>query len=65
MPGGDHCALRGCDNDRRANRIENQKILPHIGILRFYSPENKNDVCRGLELLFKVTINKDIGDIGD
>jgi len=42
MPGGDHCTLWGCDNDRRYP--ERQEILPHVGILRFYSPKNKQDV---------------------
>ena len=32
----------GCGNDRRYP--EKQNILPHVGILRFYSPENKRDV---------------------
>ena len=41
MPSGDHCAVRGCDNDRRYP--EKQKILPHVGMFRFYSPRN-NDV---------------------
>ena len=42
MPSGDHCAVWGCDNDRRYP--DKQKILPHVGILRFYSPRNNNDV---------------------
>ncbi|XP_068719633.1 uncharacterized protein [Montipora capricornis] len=42
MPGGDHCAVWGCDNDRRYP--EKQKVLPHVGILRFYSLKNKKDV---------------------
>ena len=42
MPSGDHCAVRGCDNDRRFP--EKQKILPHGGLFRFYSPRNNNDV---------------------
>ena len=41
MPSGDHCAVRGCDNDRRYP--EKQKILPHVGILRFYPPRNTDD----------------------
>ena len=42
MPGGDHCAVWGCDIDRRYP--EKQKILPHVGILRFHSPKSKKDV---------------------
>ena len=42
MPSGNHCAVWGCDNDRRYP--EKQKILPHVGILRFFSPRNNNDV---------------------
>ena len=42
MPSDDHCAVRGCDNDQRYP--EKQKILPHVGIFRFYSPRNNNDV---------------------
>ena len=42
MPSGDHCVGRGCDNDRKYP--EKQKILPHVGILRFYSLRNNNDV---------------------
>ena len=42
MPSGDHCAVWGCDNDRRY--AEKQKILPHVGILRVYPPRNNNDV---------------------
>ena len=41
MPSGDHCAVRGCDNDR--SYPEKQKILPRVGIFRFYSPRNNND----------------------
>ena len=36
MPCGDHCAVQGCDNDRRYP--EKQKILPHVGILSFTRP---------------------------
>ena len=32
----------GCDKDRRYP--EKQKILRHVGVLRFYSPKNKQDV---------------------
>ena len=57
MPGGDHCAVWGCDNDRRYP--EKQKILPHVGILRFYSPKNKKDVLSWARAInrdqFKVT----------
>ena len=42
MPSGDHCAVWGCDNDRRFP--EKQIILPYIGILRLYLPKNKQDV---------------------
>ena len=42
MPGVDLCAVWGCDNDQRYS--EKQKILPHVGILRFYSPKNNNNV---------------------
>ena len=52
MPGGDHCAVWGCDNNRRYP--EKQKILPHVGILRFYSPRNKKDV-----LSWARSINRD------
>ena len=57
MPGGDHCAVWGCDNDRRYP--EKQKILPHVGILRFFSPKNKKDVLSWARAInrdqFKVT----------
>ena len=52
MPGGDHCAVWGCDNDGRYP--EKQKILPHVGILRFHSPKSKKDV-----LLWARAINRD------
>ncbi|XP_068755934.1 uncharacterized protein [Montipora capricornis] len=52
MPGGDHCAVWGCDNDPRYP--EKQTILPHVGILRFYSSKNKKDV-----LLWARAINRD------
>ena len=42
MPGGDHCAVWGCDNDQRYP--EKLKILPHVGMFRFYSPKNKQGV---------------------
>ena len=57
MPGGDHCAVWGCDNDRRYP--EKQKILPHAGILRFHSPKSKKDVLSWARAIncdqFKVT----------
>ena len=57
MPGGDHCAVWGCDNDRRYP--EKQKILPHVGILRFHSPKSKKDVLSWARAInrdqFKVT----------
>ena len=43
MPSGDHCAVWGCDNGRRY-LAEKQKILPHVGILGFYSLWNNNYV---------------------
>ena len=41
MPSGNHCAVLGCDKDRRYP--EKQKILPDVEILRFYSPSNNID----------------------
>ena len=41
MGKGDHCAVYGCNNDRRYP--EKQKILSHVGMLRFYSPLSKKD----------------------
>ena len=59
MGNGDHCAVWGCDNDRRYP--EKQKILPHVGVLRFYSPQNQTDVVKWDKLIsrkhFKVTKN--------
>ena len=52
MPSDGHCPVRGCDNDRKYP--EKQKILPHVGIFRFYSPRNNNDV-----LLWAGAINRD------
>ena len=52
MPGGDHCVVWGCDNDRRYP--EKQTILPLVGVLRFFSPKNKQDV-----LSWSRTINRD------
>ena len=57
MPGGDHCALWGYDSDRRYP--EKQKIHTHVGISRFYSPKNKEDVLSWARAInrdqFKVT----------
>ena len=59
MSGGDHCAVWGCDNDRRYP--DKKKILPHVGILRFHSPKNKQDVlswARAINRMkFKVTMS--------
>ena len=38
MPRGDHCAVWGCNSDRRYP--EKQSILYHVGILRFYYPQS-------------------------
>ncbi|XP_068757672.1 uncharacterized protein [Montipora capricornis] len=58
MPGGDHCAVWGCDNDHR-RYPEKQKVLPHVEILRFYSPKNNKDVLSWARAInrdqFKVT----------
>lgn len=58
MPRGDHCAVWGCDNDKRYP--ERQKILPHIGVLRFHSPKNKKDALSWATAInrvqFKVTM---------
>ena len=43
MGGGDHCAVFGCDNDRRYP--ERQIKLGHVGILRFHSPKNKKEMA--------------------
>ena len=42
MPSSDHCAVWGCDKDRRYP--EEQIILSYVGILRFYSPMDNQDV---------------------
>ena len=42
MPRGDHCAVWGCNSDRRYP--EKQSILHHVGILRFYYPQSMKDV---------------------
>ena len=63
MPGGDHCAVWGCDNDRRYP--QKQTILPHVGILRFFSPKNKQDVLSWSRTInrdkFKVTMSTKVG----
>jgi len=43
MGGGDHCAVFGCDNDRRYP--ERQIKLNHVGILRFYVPKNEKEMA--------------------
>ena len=59
MARGDHCAVYGCSNDRRYP--EKQLVLPHGGILRFYSPKSQKDVGKWERLLnrrdFKVTLS--------
>ena len=59
MPRGDHCAVWGCNHDRRYP--EKQIILPYVGILRFYSPKNKKDVFSRARSInrdhFKVTMS--------
>ena len=54
----------GCDNDRRYP--EKQKILPHVGILRFHSPKNKKDVLSWARAnnrdQFKVTTSMKVRD---
>ena len=52
IPRGDHCAVWGCNNDRRYP--EKQTILPRVGILRFYSSKSKKDV-----LSWARSINRD------
>ena len=51
MPGGDHCAVWDCDNDRMYP--EKQKILPHVVILHEHStrPRIRKMLCLGLELI--------------
>ena len=50
-------AVWGCDKDRRYPA--KQKVLPHVGILRFYSPKNNKDVLSWARAInrdqFKVT----------
>ncbi len=59
MGNGDHCAVWGCDNDHRYPL--KQKILPHVGMLRFYSPQTQTDIVKWGKLIsrkhFKVTKN--------
>ena len=59
MPRGDHCAVWGCNNDRRYP--EKQTIFPDVGILRFYSPKSKKDVLSWARSInrdhFKVTMS--------
>ena len=45
MARGDHCAVYGCSNDRRYP--EKQVVLPHVGILRFYSPKTRKMLVNG------------------
>ena len=56
---GDHCAAFGCSNDRRYP--EKQLVLPHVGVLRFYSPISKKDGGKWEKLLnrrdVKVTLS--------
>ena len=49
MGNGDHCAVWGCDNDRR-NPLK-QKILPQVGVLRFYSPQTQTDIVKWDKLI--------------
>ena len=57
MGKGDHCAVFGCNNDRRYP--EKQFVCSHVGLLRFYSPLNAKDKSKWQKLLnrkdFKVT----------
>ena len=50
----------GCDNDR-IRYPEKQNIIPHVGILRFYSPKNKRDLLSWARAInrdqFKVTMS--------
>ena len=59
MGKGDHCAVYGCNNDRRYS--EAQVVFPHVGLLRFYSPLNAKARNRWQKLInrkdFKVTGN--------
>ena len=43
----------GCNNDRRY--LEKQNMLPHVGILRFYSPKSEKDV-----MSWAASINRDL-----
>ena len=42
MPRGNHCAVYGCSNDRRFP--DRQVIKPHVGVLRFYSPQTPKEI---------------------
>ncbi len=57
MGKGDHCAVFGCNNDRRY--VEKQFVCPHVGQLRFFSPRNAKDKTKWQKLInrkdFKVT----------
>ncbi|XP_046844577.1 uncharacterized protein LOC124438460 [Xenia sp. Carnegie-2017] len=59
MGKGDHCAVYGCDNDRRYP--EKYIVSDHVGILRFFSPKNAKDKSAWQKLInrknFKVTTN--------
>ena len=59
MGKGDHCAVYGCNNDRRYP--EKQQILSYVGILRFYSPLSKKDKLMWEKMInrkdFKVTMS--------
>ena len=48
MPGRDHCAVWGCDKDRRYP--EKQKILRHVGVLDSTRQRTSKMFCHGLEL---------------
>ena len=47
MPGGDHCAAWGCDNDRRYP--EKLKNFPHVGMVTLDSTRQKTSrmFCHG------------------
>ena len=59
MARGDHCAVWGCNNDRRYP--EKQVICSHVGVLRFYSPLNHQNTRKWDKLInrkdFKTTKN--------
>ena len=62
MPRRPHCAMWGCNNNWRHS--EKQTILPHVGILRFYSPKSKKDVFSWARSInhdhFKVTMSTNV-----